>query len=101
MTCSDETERNAEDRDRLAHNPEVARVELQGAPLSRRCHMSGDTTGDGRGRLWMIVAGHVPLLRQQATHRDGTARTVNPSANAYTGSNPVPATHVRPPFEGA
>ncbi len=40
----------------------------------------------------MIVTGHMPLLGQQATHRDGTARTVNPSAKAYTGSNPVPAT---------
>ena len=69
---------------------------IQGAPLSRRCHMSGDTTGDGRGPLWMIVAVHVPLLRQQVTHRDGAARTVNPSAYAYTGSNPVPATLVRP-----
>src|SRR5690606_11016618 len=27
--------------------------------------------------------------------------TVNPSAYAYAGSNPAPATLVRPPFEGA
>ena len=49
----------------------------------------------------MVVAGQMALLRQQARHRDGIARTVNPSAYAYTGSNPVPATLVRPPFEGA
>jgi hypothetical protein len=48
----------------------------------------------------MIVAGQMALLRQQARHRDGIARTVNPSAYAYTGSNPVPATLVRPPSRG-
>ena len=78
-----------------------ARVEFR----VHRCHdvVTCRVTRRGmvRGRLWMMVAGHVPLLRQQATHRDGTARTVNPSAYAYTGSNPVPATLVRPPFEGA
>ena len=35
------------------------------------------------------------------TGRHPALRTVNPSAYAYTGSNPVPATLVRPPFEGA
>jgi hypothetical protein len=41
----------------------------------------------------MIVAGHVRLLRQQATRRDGTARTVNPSAvkaNSEVGAQPNP-----------
>ena len=28
-------------------------------------------------------------------------QTVNPSAYAYRGSNPLPATLIRPPFEGA
>jgi hypothetical protein len=34
----------------------------------------------------MIVAGHVPLLQPRATHRDGTARTVNPPVAGNLGT---------------
>src|SRR3569833_504894 len=42
-----------------------------------------------------------PARRTQAGCPSGQwERTVNPSAEAYTGSNPVPATLVRPPHRG-
>src|ERR1700687_4643718 len=60
--------------------------------LSRRCHTTGETPEDTLRQLWTVIPRRSPSLRQQATHWDTPTRTVNPSAYAYAGSNPAPAT---------
>ena len=63
--------------------------------LSPPCHVPRETSEDAVVRSWTIVAGQSMSLSQQATRWDTSMRTVNPSAYAYSRSNPLPATLVR------
>ena len=66
--------------------------------MSRHCHMPSGTSEDTLGRASTGVPGKRTSLQEQATPWDTITRTVNPSAYAYPGSNPGPATVVRAHF---
>ena len=60
--------------------------------------MPSGTSEDTLGRASTGVPGKRTSLQEQATPWDTITRTVNPSAYAYPGSNPGPATVVRAHF---
>src|ERR1700688_516104 len=65
------------------------------------CHTSGEASEDALRRRRTITPAQGRSLRRMATARDAPTRTVNPSAYAYSGSNPLPATLVRALFFGS